>query len=78
MWADFDHVTEIEKQKMQTKDFQTICFSIDYAFSKELMSLWKSDIPVSRVKHFSKLFELFIRKRSVHDELSKFLKHVLH
>ena len=41
------------------------------------MSLWKSDIPDSRVKHFSKLFELFVRKRSMHDGLLKFLKQVV-
>ena len=39
-----------------------------------IMNLWKSDIPVSRVKQFSKLFELFVRKRSMYDELLKLLK----
>ena len=33
-------------------------------------------MPVSRVKHFSNFFELFVRKRSIHDDLLKLLKHV--
>ena len=45
-------------------------------FNIVIMSLWKSDIPVSRVKHFLKLFELFVRKRSMHEGLLKFLKQV--
>ena len=33
-------------------------------------------MPVYRVKHLSKFFELFVRKRSIHDDLLKLLKHV--
>ena len=45
-------------------------------FNIVIMSLWKSDIPVSRVKYFSKLFEFFIRKRSMQGGLLKFLKQI--
>ena len=45
-------------------------------FNIVIMSLWKSDIPFSRVKYFSKLFEFFIRKRSMHGGLLKFLKQI--
>ena len=41
-----------------------------------IKGLWRSDIPASRVKNFSKLFELFVRKRSIHDGLLKLLKQV--
>ena len=48
----------------------------DLTLNTVIMSLRKSDMPVSRVKHFSKFFELFVRKRSIHDDLLKLLKHV--
>ena len=43
-------------------------------FNIVIMNLRKPDIPVSRVKHVSKFCELFVRNRSMHDELLKFLK----
>ena len=48
----------------------------DLTLNTVMMSLRKSDMPVSRVKHFSNFFELFVRKRSIHDDLLKLLKHV--
>lgn len=37
------------------------------------IALWKSDIPVSKVKQLLKLFELLAKKRFIQEGLSKFL-----
>ena len=40
------------------------------------MSLWKSDIPIFKVKQLLKLFEQLAKKQSIQDGLSKRLKQV--